>query len=481
MKARHLSQSLLISIISCVRGAPGDLLIAYREHADNVWSLRPLHALTSFDNSTASSSQQSQQPLIRTWLFSASEDHSAKQFEFIWNLSSVNPPSLRFEKTFIGHQGGLGDCVISPDMRHLYTGAADTSIRQWSINSRLQLRSKSGGDLGSLGEVWTVALASDLNLLFTGHGRGYIGIWNLTSLGRLGMVFTAHSDSVRAMEYHGGLLFSASYDNFVRIWRWNAGQNVLVSVGEWRHTDMTRCLVIDKRRGYVYSGGDDNSIRRVQISFNSPNITVIEGTRYTEPGAITSLALSHDALTLFSGTFYQIREWDLALNTVRRTYAIHRYVYGMVSVQKWLLAVAEDYVIRVWETGVNMDYINMEVVSGVDYGSGGSLRSAANHSIMISSSVTSDQQSVAQTQTRPVAGISSSPTKSNDQDDEDAEDASQGQKQTQVGLTSMTPEVPVYWAVANVIVLGVMLAGCISFRLKNRQLEMKVGSDYTLG
>ncbi|CAI9094960.1 OLC1v1030803C1 [Oldenlandia corymbosa var. corymbosa] len=64
-------------------------------------------------------------------LATASSDHTVK----IWNVDGFT-----LEKTLVGHQHWVWDCVFSVDGAYLITASSDTTARLWSKSSGEQVK-----------------------------------------------------------------------------------------------------------------------------------------------------------------------------------------------------------------------------------------------------------------------------------------------------------------------------------------------------
>lgn len=70
------------------------------------------------------------------YLATTSADHTVK----IWNVAD----NFSLEKTLVGHQGWVWDCVFSVDGAYLVSASSDTTSRLWDINTGEAIRVYSG-------------------------------------------------------------------------------------------------------------------------------------------------------------------------------------------------------------------------------------------------------------------------------------------------------------------------------------------------
>lgn len=183
-----------------------------------------------------------------------------------------------------GHAEAVLSAAFSPDGQHLASGSGDTTVRFWDVNTETPHftckghkhwvlvtawstdgeRLASGCKAGQI-FIWDPKTGKQLGRTLTGHKQwitslcweplhltasgkctrlasagkdGDVRIWN-TSLGSCEKILSNHLQSVTALRWSGeGLLYSASQDRTIKVWRATDGVmcRTLQGHGHWVNT-----------------------------------------------------------------------------------------------------------------------------------------------------------------------------------------------------------------------------------------------------
>lgn len=255
------------------------------------------------------------------YLYSGSADQTICQ----WSLETGE-----LLHTLCGHIHAIFCLVLSPDNKYLYSGSYDENIRQWDVGDEPTespltnpTTKKSLRVLyGHTGGVMSLARSSDNRYLFSGSGDTTICQWSiddmpLNSSTECTAVQTlyGHTRSVTSLVISSDnkYLYSGSSDCTIRQW----------SISEPRHpakllrtvqTYPVTCLAISSDNRFLFSGSKNKMIYQWNIGHESvcgdtlPLIQTLQG----HPGVVHSLSVSSNNKFLYSGCFNDIvRRWDI--------------------------------------------------------------------------------------------------------------------------------------------------------------------------
>ncbi|MBN3302111.1 U3IP2 protein, partial [Amia calva] len=186
----------------------------------------------------------------------------------------LQPPDLADVRLLRGHQLPVTCLVISPDDKHIFSGAKDCSIIKWDVESGKKLFTIPGGrkgtedrHVGHTAHILCMAISSDGKYLATGDKNKLIMIWEAATCKHL-YKFTGHKDAVSGLSFRKGThdLYSASHDRAVKVW--NVDENAYVET-LFGHQDVITGLDCLSRERCVTAGGRDGTVRVWKITEES--------------------------------------------------------------------------------------------------------------------------------------------------------------------------------------------------------------------
>ncbi|MBI3242753.1 MAG: WD40 repeat domain-containing protein [Chloroflexi bacterium] len=251
-------------------------------------------------------------------LASGSDDRTVR----LWDASDPSAPKALGEP-LTGHTGSVWSVAFSLDGKTLASGSDDGTIRLWDVSD--PSAPKSLGELltGNTSAVYSVAFSPDGATLASGGGDRTVRLWDVSDLSApksLGEPLTGHADTVWSVAFspNGKTLASGSDDTTVRLWD-VSDPGAPKQLGELLtgHTGSVLSVAFSPDGKTLASGSDDATVRLWDVSdLGAPKQLGEPLTGHT--GSVLSVAFSPDGKTLASGSADRtVRLWNVstALNT----------------------------------------------------------------------------------------------------------------------------------------------------------------------
>ncbi|ANV91731.1 AAA-like domain-containing protein [Picosynechococcus sp. PCC 8807] len=129
-----------------------------------------------------------------------------------WQLQPNSLTVLR------GHQSSVWGVDIASDGT-IFSASADNTIKHWTMAG--QLRQTLALNAGASGEVWSVAVSPDGQVIAGAHNDGHLSLWGRD--GQLQTTINAHGDVVFDVAFSpsGDELATASWDGSIKLWHQN--------------------------------------------------------------------------------------------------------------------------------------------------------------------------------------------------------------------------------------------------------------------
>jgi WD40 repeat protein/uncharacterized caspase-like protein len=175
----------------------------------------------------------------------------------LWDMESH-----KLIKKFTGHVGGIYGTSFSPDGKLLASCGMDLSVRIWDIASGIEIQKILGQNI----IVSDVKFSPDGKYLATASWDKTIKIWN-TKDWSLIHTLEGHTNMITTIDFSADGRFLASgagnnsvsaYDNSVIIWDVEKGVEHCKYEG---HRGMVQKVIFDQLSDYVFSTGDDGTIK----------------------------------------------------------------------------------------------------------------------------------------------------------------------------------------------------------------------------
>uniref|UniRef100_A0A672FC09 Kinesin family member 21A n=1 Tax=Salarias fasciatus TaxID=181472 RepID=A0A672FC09_SALFA len=208
----------------CVNPA-GSVLYAAAGNSVRVWDLRRFASTGKLTGHlgpvmclTVDRSGNSQDLVI-----TGSKDHYIKLFDVAEGSVGSIGPSHNFEPP---HYDGIESLVIQGDI--FFSGSRDNGIKKWDLDRRDLLQ-----QVPNAHRDWVCALGvvPGSPALLSGCRAGVLKLWHTESLGSLGEL-KGHESPINSISANSSLLFTASDDRTVKIWRARGGLDGTYETGD---------------------------------------------------------------------------------------------------------------------------------------------------------------------------------------------------------------------------------------------------------
>ncbi|KDP26704.1 hypothetical protein JCGZ_17862 [Jatropha curcas] len=179
------------------------------------------------------------------------------------------------------------------------------------------------------------------------------------------LLWIEHADAVTALAVNNGLIYSVSWDRYLKIWR-ASDFRCLESIKA--HDDAVNAVAV-AADGTVYTGSADCRIRVWAKPFNEKRHSLI-ATLEKHKSAINALALSADGSVLFSGACDRsILVWERedSANHMVVTGALRGHgkaILSLINFSDMLLSGSADRTVRIWRRGHDGKYCCLAVLDG---------------------------------------------------------------------------------------------------------------------
>lgn len=240
--------------------------------------------------------------------------------------------------------------AFSPDGKQALTGSSDCTVRLWDLETERCLRVFEAHTSTPYGLAWSpdqrFALSSGLN-------ESTVRLFEVKS-GRCVRRFPTHASSVLCLAWSNDgtrAVFGTGGDGDLEIWDLQTALRLRVLKGG--HTDFTRSVTWSADQLFVFSGAQDDTIRKWDAA-DGHCMLVLDG----HSGPVYSLALGKDQRSLVSGSGDNtLRLWDL--DTGRCLSVLEGHTSEVLSVawshdQRCVLSGSSDGTARLWDVATGL-------------------------------------------------------------------------------------------------------------------------------
>ena len=215
--------------------------------------------------------------------------------------------------TLTGHTEGVNSIAFSPDSRTLVSGSEDKTIKIWDLTDRPKLIKTLSGHTDS---IKAVTISPDGKIASGGYDNK-IKLWTIA--GKLLQTIDAHDLAITSLAFtpDGHTLASASWDNTIKLWRSQEGNNKLLHTQSMllhtlKHQDGVTAIDFNSDGTVLASASGDRQIKL----WNTETGRLIKSLR-GHTSQINSLAFNNDNRSLVSGEEQQgLFWWNLDLDNL---------------------------------------------------------------------------------------------------------------------------------------------------------------------
>ncbi|CAG2102543.1 unnamed protein product [Medioppia subpectinata] len=149
-------------------------------------------------------------------VITGSKDHYIKVFEMIEGAGGIHNPKMSLKPP---HYDGIEALKISGD--YLFSGSRDACIKKWDLQSQRLVQS-----LNNCHKDWVLSLNTmpNSNTLLSGCRSGQMKVWSTENCQLIGDI-KAHSGAINSIDTNSSLVFTASSDNTINLWRWRSAES----------------------------------------------------------------------------------------------------------------------------------------------------------------------------------------------------------------------------------------------------------------
>lgn len=244
-------------------------------------------------------------------------------------------------RTLKGHSGEVNTVAISADGQILASGSDDQTVKLWNLKQRQEIRTLKGhSDL-----VYSVAISPDSQTLVSSSKDNTVKVWNLKT-GKDVRNLKGHKSYVNsvAISLDNQTIASGSYDTTIKIWNLKTGQLIRTMTG---HSSTVLCVSLSPNGQTLASGSADQTIKLWNLNTGKELRTLIG-----HSGDINSIAFSPDGKTLASGSDDKsVRVWNPNTGRAVRTFTGHLGDINSIAFSpdgQTLASGGDDKTIKLW-------------------------------------------------------------------------------------------------------------------------------------
>lgn len=303
-------------------------------------------------------------------LISGSRDRTIK----VWNLQTrqqhggtkKTEPIVTTKMT--AHEGSVLCLKVSPDGKTMLSGSSDATCILWCLETfqpLLTLRGHSHGvlDLCMVGNGYYVSASRDHTVCVWKASSSIDGI---ASSQKVMHRLLGHHGPVNALDAYGDHhVVSASGDGTLKLWNIRTGECINTfkdgndngdDTDESAHQQGLACVKCDKKRGLIYSGGQNGKLRIWDIT-SGQCLASLSG----HHGLIRTMDLSEDGTILVTGSYDRtIRVWDLTKRYCRLSFQSGHssWIFNLLVSRSRIISAGQDKQIMMLDFGKGLSLLD---------------------------------------------------------------------------------------------------------------------------
>lgn len=255
-------------------------------------------------------------------------------------------PVTRCTASMPGHAEAVISVSFSPDGKHLASGSGDTTVRFWDINTQTPYHTCQGHK----NWVLCIAWSPDSSKLASACKDGKIMLWDPKTGNQIGKTMMGHKQWITSLSwepYHRNpecrLFASSSKDSDIRIWDSILCKTVLTISGH------TKSVTVVKwgGTGLIYSASQDRTIK-VWRANDGVLCRTLEGHAHW----VNTLALNTDYI-LRIGAFDPVKDSnkDTFIPDKKKSqeFALERFKKVMEPIGERLVSGSDDFTLFLWD------------------------------------------------------------------------------------------------------------------------------------
>lgn len=207
-------------------------------------------------------------------------------------------------RTLKGHTDLVNSMSFSPDGQFLTSGASDTTVRLWQVDSGKLLRTLEG----HTARVYSVAFSSDGQVIASGSLDKTVRLWEVSS-GKL-MQTLEHEDVVDCVAFSpdGKIIASGTLGGNLQLWRVEDGTLLHILIKGQKNSAILS-VAFSPDGQIIASASIDDTVRLWDVS-SGRLLRTLEG----HTSSVVSVSFSPDGRFMASGSLFDrtIRLWNVS-------------------------------------------------------------------------------------------------------------------------------------------------------------------------